>query len=398
VTPQHPAPVTSRDRTVSRLRGRRRAAAAVALAVALPLGAAAPAAADARFPSTEGSGSLSSIRTYDDVVQELQKLERTGRYGVEAFTLAEAGTEVSTSEQGRDLWVATVGTGEEHVWLQGRIHGNEPYGTDALLTLLKDLGSNGSPEHELLREKFTFHVIPMYNPDGAEANIRHTVLWDRVAGAPEGGTPQRIDLNRDWTPTGFAADESLAFYEYWTTVDPAWGIDIHHQGLKQEAGTGDDVTLSLGISLAPGGPTLPGLQGGAYDVLTRQMQVHVYDELARYGFVNTDRYQVGGSYEIDIRGGVVSAMMMGLDYAGMNPEGHSHPVVFFETSGNTSEGSLGQKARGRSVQQNVLAVKELLLGLATGEVQQEDPERWAEIPHQPVTGYSTDWAGTIPVG
>ncbi|MHC5559555.1 M14 family zinc carboxypeptidase [Kocuria sp. U4B] len=390
MTPQHLAPAPSRSS--------RRLAAAAALAVALPLGAAAPAAADANFPSAEGRTSISSILTYDDVVQELQQLERTGCYGVDAFTLAEAGMTVSTSEQGRDLWVATVGSGEEHVWLQGRIHGNEPYGTDALLALLRDLGTNGSPEYELLREKFTFHVIPMYNPDGAEANIRHTVLWDQVADAPQDGTPQRVDLNRDWAPTGFAADESLAFYEYWTTVDPAWGIDIHHQGLKQQAGTGDDVTLSLGISLAPGGPTLPGIRGGAYDVLTRQMHVHVYDELAKYGSITMDRYQVGGSYEIDIKGGVVSAMMTGLDHGGMNPEGHSNPVVFFETCGNTSDGSLGQRARGRSIRQNVLAVKELLLGVATGEVQEEDPERWEEIPHQPVTGYSTDYAGTIPVG
>ncbi|PLC11086.1 hypothetical protein AUQ48_00985 [Kocuria flava] len=102
--------------------------------------------------------------------------------------------------------------------------------------------------------------------------------------------------------------------------------------------------------------------------------------------------------EAGIRGGAVSAMMLGLDHGGLNPEEHSHPVVFFETSGSTAEGSLGRKARGRSVQQNVLALKELLLGLATGEVQQEDPERWDEIPHAPVTGYRTDCAGVVPAG
>ncbi|GAB3277813.1 hypothetical protein [Microbacterium lacusdiani] len=42
-------------------------------------------------------------------------------------------------------------------------------------------------------------------------------------------------------------------------------------------------------------------------------------------------------------------------------------------------------------------MKALLLGMATGEVQQEDPERWDEIPHAPVTGYQTD-TGVIPVG
>lgn len=375
-------------------------AAVAALALSVPVASGAPAVAEANFPSPEGKTNTASILTYADLVKELHRIESTSRFGVDVFTLAEAGTRVNTSEQGRDLYVATVGNGPENVWLQGRIHGNEPYGTDALLTLLKDLGTNGGADYELLREKFTFHIVPMYNPDGSEANIRHTVLWDQGADAPElgpSGREQRIDLNRDWTPTGFVADESLAFYEYWTMVDPVYGVDVHHQGLKKEWGTGDDVTLSLGISLAPGGPTLPAIQDGAYDVLTRQMHVHVYDELSKYGFINMDRYQVGDGLEIDIKGGVVSAMMLGLDYQGMNPEGHSNPVVFFETSGNTSDGSLGQKARGKSVRQNVLALRELLVGLATGEVQQEDPGRWEEIPHQPVTGYNTDYAGTIPV-
>ena len=194
---------------------------------------------------------------------------------------------------------------------------------------------------------------------------------------------------------GFAADESRAFYEYWTTVDPAWGIDIHHQGLKQERGTGDEVTLSLGISLAPGGPTLPGLEGGAYDRLTRQMHVHVYDELAKYGYINIDRYQVGGGREIDIKGGVVSAMMLGLDHDGLNPEGHSHPACSSRPRA-TPRRAASARRPAASVQQNVLAMKELLLGLATGEVQEEDPERWEEIPHAPVTGYQTDYAGILP--
>ncbi|MFF2496418.1 M14 family zinc carboxypeptidase [Agromyces sp. NPDC058064] len=362
-------------------------ASAAALALATPLIAGSPALADANFPSPNGTTNTASIVDYDDVVAELTKLEKTSRFGLDVFTLAEAGTAVNTSETGRDLYVATVGDGPENVWLQGRIHGNEPYGTESLLAVLKELGTNGSPEWKLLRESYTFHVIPMYNPDGSELNIRHTVLQD--------GTNKRIDLNRDWGVGKFEAAESEAFYEYWTMVDPAFAVDIHHQGLKTERGDGDEVTLSLGVSLAPGGPTLPGIEGGAYDVLTRQMQVHVYDELSKYGFINIDRYDVGRGIEIDIKGGVVSAMMLGLDHDGLNPEGHSNPAIFFETSGNTSDGSLGQKARGKSIQQNVLALQELLVGMATGEVQQEDPARWDEIPHAPVTAYQTD-TGVIP--
>ncbi|GAA1723642.1 M14 family zinc carboxypeptidase [Microbacterium paludicola] len=368
---------------------RRRAGIALASTIALgiPLAAGAPAVADATFPSPEGQTNTSAILTYADLIAALDRIERTSRFGVDVTTLAEVGTAVSTSEQGRDLYVATVGEGAEHVWLQGRIHGNEPYGVDSLLAVLKELSSNGSADWQLLREKYTFHVIPMYNPDGSELNIRHTIIEDG----------SRIDLNRDWQEGDFLAAESEAFYEYWTMVDPAFAIDIHHQGLKTEYGTGDPVTMSLGISLAPGGPTLPGLEGGAYDVLTRQMHVHAYDELEEVGYTNVDRYQVGGSLEIDIHGGVVSAMMLGLNHDGLNPEGHTNPAIFFETSGNTSEGSLGQKARGKSIQQNVRAIEAVLVGMATGEVQQEDPERWDDIPHAPTTGYQTD-DGVVPIG
>ncbi|WP_026549369.1 M14 family zinc carboxypeptidase [Arthrobacter sp. Br18] len=372
----------------------------MAALVAAPLIVAAPVQANANFPSPEGNTSTSSILTYDDTVKELLKLENTSRFGVDVFTLAEAGTEVNTSEQGRDLYVATVGDGPQDVWVQGRIHGNEPYGAEAILSLLKDLGTNGSPQYEEIRDAFTVHFIPMYNPDGSELNIRQTVLWDSAAGQPRVGADGRdliVDLNRDWVDGKFEARESLAFYEYWTMVDPAYGIDIHHQGLKKEFGTGDDVTLSLGISLAPGGPTLPSLEGGLYDTLTRQMHSYVYEELSGTGYINMDRYQVGNGLEIDIKGGVVSAMMLGLNYQGLNEEGHSNPVVFFETSGNTSDGSLGQKARGKSIQQNILAMRTLLHGLATDEVQATDPEVWEQIPHQPVTGYSTDYAGVLPV-
>lgn len=368
-------------------------------ALAAPLLVGPPAAANANFPSTEGQTNTSSILTYEDMIAELNKLESNSRYPVDVFTLEEAGTEVNKSEQGRDLYVATVGDGPEDVWVQGRIHGNEPYGAESILTLLKDLGTNGSAEYQQIRDAFTIHFIPMYNPDGSEMNIRHTVLYDDATGEPllnSAGQQQRVDLNRDWVANRFQADESLAFYEYWTELKPDYGIDIHHQGLKKQYGTGDDVTLSLGISLAPGGPTLPTLEGGAYDVLTRQMHGYVFQELSKYGYITMDRYQVGNGLEIDIKGGVVSAMMLGLNYQGMNPTGHSNPVVFFETSGNTSDGSLGQKARGKSIQQNVLAMKTLLSGLATDQVQQVDPNVWEEIPHTPVTGYSTDYAGTIP--
>ena len=126
------------------------------------------------------------------------------------------------------------------------------------------------------------------------------------------------------------------------------------------------------------------------------MASHVWLETKDYGHVSVDRYDVGEGNVIDIHGGVVSAMMRGLDWNGLNPTGHQNPAIFFETSGNTREGSIGQKARGKLVRQNVLGTMALLDGMADGSVQALDPELWEQIPHAPVEYYQTDWGGIIP--
>lgn len=369
-------------------------------ALSIPLAGAGTASAAPTFPDPGSSTPLSAIRSYGDMVDQLQALARSSRFPVTVRTLSQIGTQESLSEQGRELYVATVGSGATPVWVQGRIHGNEPYGLDSTMSVLRSLATSGAAQWARIREEFTVHVIPVYNPDGSEANIRETVLWDRAADAPRldaQGRQQRIDLNRDWSPTGFVARESLAWYEYWTRVKPAYALDIHHQGLKRDYVTGEEITFSLGISLAPGGPTLPTLEGGAYDVLTRQMQSHVWLETKDYGFVGIDKYDVGHGTVIDIRGGVVSAMMLGLDHAGLNPTGHSNPAVFFETSGNTRDGNIGHKARGKMVRQNVLGLTAWLDGLADGSVFEVDPTIWDDqIPGTPVLRYLTDWGGVIP--
>ena len=334
------------------------------------------------------------------MIRELRQIEGASQGLVTVHTLADLGTAESLSEQGRDLYVAQVGEGDRHVWIMGKIHGDEPYGVDASLAVLKALGSSGEPAYRQLREEFTLHLIPMYNPDGAEMNTRTTTLWDHDADEPltdDQGNPRTVDLNRDWTSEGFLARESRAWYEYWTDVQPSYALDIHHQGQKRDPETGEAITFSLGVSLAPGGPTLPGIRDGEYDVLTRQMASQVWRDTEHRGHINADRYDVGGGRVIDIRGGVVSAMMLGLDWGGLNAAGHSNATIFFETSGNTRDGDLGQRGRGKFVQQNILGVESWLSGLASGETFEIPPETWDEIPHAPVEFYFTDWGGLIPV-
>ncbi|KAF4451643.1 hypothetical protein F53441_5322 [Fusarium austroafricanum] len=87
---------------------------------------------------------------------------------------------VFTSEEGRSipyvvlssskslLLPSPVGntTNKVRVWFQGGVHGNEPAGTEALLSLLGKM--DAEPEWALsLLEKLDIMVLPRYNPDGA---------------------------------------------------------------------------------------------------------------------------------------------------------------------------------------------------------------------------------------
>ncbi|MGH3991822.1 MAG: M14 family zinc carboxypeptidase, partial [Pseudonocardiaceae bacterium] len=146
----------------------------------------------------EQNVSRSSVAGYDDVVRELDRIERTSKGLVSVDT-------AGTSGEGRQLFYATVGSGPTIFWLQARIHGNELHSTEAVLQIL-DYLAGGSPTARLIRENLTVVVIPMYNPDGAEANIRQST------------TPNRIDLNRDWE--NFAQPESVAFWRLWRDLGP----------------------------------------------------------------------------------------------------------------------------------------------------------------------------------
>jgi len=342
-------------------------------------------------PSTEGNTNFQSHIRYDEMIKILGDIEKTSKGVVDVFTLDDYGV----SEQGRSLYAAKVGNGPTKIWVQAGIHGDEQLTTEAVLQMLKTLGSNKSAENQLLLEKLTIYAIPIYNVDGREMNTRGTNVIDEAGNIIK----QNLDLNRDWKVNlkgegyGFIADESLAYYKFWCEVKPDFALDMHHQGIKKMYESNESVTFSLGVSLAPNGPTLPSLKDGYYNDITRQIHGYVYDALAGYGYTHIDRY--AGSYEIDIYGGAASAMMLGINHDNLNPEEYSCPAVFFETKGNTREGSLGQKSNGYLTKQNYLGLKAFLYGIATGEVYNIDPNHWEDIPHPPIEGYFTDYAGII---
>jgi Zinc carboxypeptidase len=325
---------------------------AAALAVGLAVVCAGPAPADP--PDTVPGGpciedsqqiSLSSVPSYEDVVRQLRSIEASTHGTVE---VASAGL----SGEGRQLYYATVGDGPEVFWLQARIHGNELHSTEAVLQILRYLGSSGSPEARRIRDALTVIVIPLYNPDGATANIRQST------------TPFRIDLNRDWE--NFQQPESRAFYALWQQLRPRLALDLHHFGQASRVqGTDELNSFQIGArSIDPSRMT-------ALQWLTnRQMAMISVDALRSLGTAGIARYPL-----IDITNAVISRMLLG----GPGPDGSdpgfmTQGAIFYEVR------SVGQKSNGMLEQLFVRPSMAVLNAAADGSLYGHPGTGWDALP------------------
>jgi hypothetical protein len=270
-------------------------------AVAAALAGPAPADPPSHVPGgpcieDEQEVKLSSLPSFEEVTRRLRSIEASSHGAVE---VASAGL----SGEGRELWYATVGDGPDVFWLQARIHGNELHSTEAVLQILKYLGSSGSAEAARIRKQLTVIAVPMYNPDGATANIRQST------------TPFQIDLNRDWEL--FRQPESRAFYELWEETRPRLALDLHHMGQSPVVeGTNQLNTFQIGARSID-----PSRMSEEQWLTNRQMALISVDAVSRMGTGNVARYPL-----IDITNAVISRMLLG----GPGPDG-SDPG--FETQG-----------------------------------------------------------------
>ena len=292
--------------------------------------------------------SLSSVAGYADVVQALDRIQRTSKGLVD---VASAGT----SGEGRELLYATVGTGPMVFWLHARIHGNELHSTEAVLQVLSLLAS-GNPSAKLIRDRLTVVVIPMYNPDGAEANIRQST------------TPTRIDLNRDWE--NFAQPESVAFWKLWRSVAPDLALDLHHMGEAPVVNGTDDLNqFQIGArSIDPSRMT-------AQQWLTnRQMAMVSVDALEKYGPANIAHYPL-----IDITNAALSRMLMGgTAPAGETPVSQAQTptqgAIFYEVR------SVGQKSNGQLENMFRVPTMAVLTAAADGSLTSYDVSGYSSLP------------------
>ncbi len=138
---------------------------------------------------------LTALRDYDTAHAGRMKLSSLGQ-----------------SVQGRDLWMVSVGSGPKSIFYLCRQHGHEPASTEGALAFLTALvkAEDDSPLAVLL-SRVTVYVVPMANPDGAEAYRRHNA--------------RDVDINRDWLKR--TEPETRALYAALLRLHPDFVTDQH---------------------------------------------------------------------------------------------------------------------------------------------------------------------------
>jgi len=347
--------------------------------------------------------------THSELKRELAQLERTtdGRVQVDV---------AGRTHQGRELYTARVGTGDRVLLVQSAIHGNERTGTEALLGILKKLGSGNDPATRRALDNVTLVAMPMVNPDGGELNRRaNVVAWDDVvsdhpqlAGAPrawyhslrsDGIEQPGFDLNRDFNPDldyvprpedlpgeqtdagFFLSPESQAIRDVYVGLQEEFGavdavVDLHHMGPCDDltGGPQDGKPISVSLDYPPLGVE----DGAAYlDVWPLLDQ----DKSRRYALAVADGIQeqygsqsplaaVGRYFHPDER-----------EYAGQGRSAfalNGSATVLFEVRGQQDD--LGQKLHGMLVQSVRTGVESLIDAMATGEVDTLDGDAFFELP------------------
>lgn len=118
----------------------------------------------------------------------------------------------------RDLWLVRLADPAAdpaqtiRVLVLCRQHGDEPASTEAVLGLIHRLAGGGDPALRASLAHVTLYLVPMVNPDGAEADTR-------VSGAG-------ADLNRDWGV--FRQPETRAVARAARLLRPNLVVDAHN--------------------------------------------------------------------------------------------------------------------------------------------------------------------------
>ncbi len=141
---------------------------------------------------------------------------------------------IGTSEQNRDIYKLTLGSGNKKILVWSQMHGNESTGTKAVFDLLNFIKQYKESEIvQLILKECTIQIIPMLNPDGALAYTRVNA--------------NNVDLNRDAVDR--VAKESKLLRNVLDEFNPMFCFNLHDQRtIFGVEGTKNPATISF---LAP---------------------------------------------------------------------------------------------------------------------------------------------------
>ncbi|MCL1808231.1 MAG: dockerin type I domain-containing protein [Clostridiales bacterium] len=382
-------------------------------------------------PSNAGLAVGNRIMTWDVMVNQIHAMAELCD-DMEVCTIADVfGNPEFTSEAGMPLYFVKAGHGDKVVWLEAQIHGNEKLTSMGLMELLWEYAKDENLRADL--EDLTIYAIPIYNVDGSRASYtsagvpnynnaqRGTCVWNA------NGTVRssNLDLNRDWNfglrgnPVAFVAKESRAYFRLWADIMPDIAIDMHHQNTVSFGTPSLPYTMSLGTALNASGPRTPavadpvgeGLLSASatsnnifyaitlpflrdYEVQIKQQTKYVFDQIAgdvRDLFVYPSGTNAGQPYThvpiniypgVDVYGGAVSGMMLGVNYNNWNPYQYTCPAWFWEVEQQTNNNTTNLTARYIAIAwQSYYGAKAVCYMIANDDFDTYDPDTYWDMPY-----------------
>ncbi len=149
---------------------------------------------------------------YPAMLQQLRALQDYDKSHASRMVLSSLGRSV----KGRNLWMVTLHDPSsepgKRIFYLCRQHGHEPASTEGALALINALvkADEDTPLAGYLKQA-TVIVVPMANPDGAEAFLRHNA--------------HDVDINRDWLHR--TQPETRALYAAISRLHPDLMTDQH---------------------------------------------------------------------------------------------------------------------------------------------------------------------------
>lgn len=119
---------------------------------------------------------------------------------------------IGQSVQQKPIYSIQAGTGNKRIFMWSQMHGNESTTTKAIFDFLNFLSSTDILVKNFL-DNFTFYIIPILNPDGAELYTRENA--------------NKVDLNRD--SVNLTQPESQLLRKTFEVFKPDYCYNMHDQ-------------------------------------------------------------------------------------------------------------------------------------------------------------------------